>query len=173
MKKIAIFMLTLLFLVVSLAACGGGNGGGSGGEAASLSGTFVAEDGTPGTMTFTGDSFVIAMPFSEMDLDMPGDFNIRGAFVIDEEAGIIRLTVDSEALKVEALQMVRDIFAQDPDVSALMEDPEFAEEFEFLIEEMADDLFDSLYADFEDITLEFEDGFDRLIGEDDLVFVRQ
>jgi len=171
MKKIAICMLALL-LMVGLVACGGGNGG-SGGEAVSLSGTFVVEGGTPGTLNFTADSFVIAMPFSEMDLDMPGDFNVRGTFVIDEDAGVIRLTVDRDALEADALQLVHDMLAQDPMMSELMEDPEFAEELESAIEEMANNLFASLYADFDDITLEFEDSFDRLVGEDGVVFVRQ
>jgi len=173
MKKIAILMLALL-LVVGLAACGGGNGnGGDSGEAASLSGAFVAEDGTPGTLTFTGNSFVVVMPLSEMDLDMSGDFNIRGTFVIDEDAEVIRLTVDRGALEADALQLVRDMLAQDPVVAELMEDPDFAEELEGAIAEMADELFDSLYAEFDDITLEFEEGFDRLVGEDGVAFVRQ
>jgi len=171
MKKIAICMLALL-LMVGLVACSGGNGG-SGGEAVSLSGAFVVEDGTPGTLTFTADSFVIAMPFSEMDVDMPGDFNVRGTFVIDEDAGVIRLTVNRDALEADALQLVHDMLAQDPMMSELMEDPEFAEELEFAIAEMANELFDSLYADFDDIALEFEDGFDRLVGEDGVAFVRQ
>jgi len=86
----------VLALVLVLAACGGG---------AVLEGTYVYEDGTPGTWTFTDDSFVASIPNSELGLDRPGDFSIRGTFTVDEDAETINLTVDENALRTDALQL--------------------------------------------------------------------
>ena len=176
-------------LALFLAACGNGNDGGPGGTgttqppatgttqppaAATLSGTFVYEDGAPGTWTFTGNSFVASIPYSEMYLgELEGDFSIRGTFSISESAQTISLTVDEDALREDTLQLTRDLLAQDPDLVGLMEDPEFEEFFESLIDGMFDSIFDFFLQDFDDIELRFENGFDRLIDEDGSVLVRQ
>lgn len=175
----------VLALVLVLAACGNGGGtGGTGGATpttpttldapATLSGTYVFEDGTPGTWTFTGNSFVASIPYSEMDLaELDGDFSIRGTFAVNESAQTISLTIDEDALRTDTLQLTRDMIAADPDLAELMDDPEFEDLIDSIIDAVFDSIFDSFLDEFDDIELRFEDGFDRLIDEDGYVLVRQ
>jgi len=160
----------VLALVLVLAACGGGNGGGGAG----LSGTFVYEDGTPGTWTFTGDTFEASVPHSEMDIEeLPGEFSIRGTFSVDEDAQTITLSVDEDALKTEAQQLIDALFDQDPELTELMADPDFAEMIEAALEEAFDTMVATLLAEFGDIEWQFEDDFDRIIDDEGSVLVRQ
>jgi len=157
-----------LALVLVLGACGGGGG------TAAPTGTYVWEDGTPGTFTFTGDSFVASIPLSELELDdMPGDFSIRGDFSVDAGAETISFTIDEDALREDALQLIQDVFEQDPELGALMEDPEFAEIVEALKDNAFEFVLSTLLEEIGSVELRFEGDFDRLIDPDGSILVRQ
>lgn len=159
----------VLALVLLLAACGGGSGGGGG-----LTGTFVYEDGTPGTWTFTGDAFEARIPHSEMELDdIPGEFSLRGEITVDESEGTIAFEVDGDALETETRQLVDMVFAEDPELSAMMEDPAFAEMMENILEDAFNTMITMILTEFDDITWQAEDDFDRLIDQEGSVLVRQ
>lgn len=162
-----------LALLLVLTACGGSSNNDTSDDNA-LAGVYVFEDGTPGTWTFTGDTFVAAVPFDEMGLsDLDGDFTLRGTFEINEDTSTIYLTVDIDALSADTLQLTRDLIAQDPDLVDLMEDEAFAELMEQIIDATFDAIFDSIVHEFEDLTLTFEDNFDRLYTEEGDALVRQ
>ena len=177
-KNKVLAMVLMLVMALVLAACGS--------DDASPEGTYTAE-GTGITITFTDDTFRVTMPYEEMlGYDIDGDFAFSGRFTVNNSDRLVEMSVSANNLRGPLQDMIDELlewyFANDPDLSVIMTDPDFADiaeevreamdvEMAVLLESMLDELVD----EFEGMSLRFERGnFDRLYDdEDDTVFIRQ
>jgi len=172
-------LVFMLVLAVALTACGGSD---------NLEGTFVVEgDEYSGiTLVFANDDWTLSVPYAEMglDYDLEGSFVFGGTFSIDNRNNLINFYVDEQTLRLASIEMTEMYMNQmfiELGIMEMLEDPEFADYFQVLQDEMdmlmdmmLDEVFEEMLEDFDDMSLRFERNFDRLYDDvDESVFVRQ
>ena len=118
--------------------------------AGALSGTFVSEDGEPGSITFTGNTFVLSAPIDEFDPNATDSVELFGTFTVNETAQTINLYFDEDSV-INAIRTFARFYAlSDPFFAA---DPMLADMIDPLLEAIFDEnidielLFNSLILD--------------------------
>ena len=138
-----------------------------------FSGVFVSESYPDLSIEFRQNTFTILMPHYMMDLDMlDGYFPISGTFSIDEGTGKISLTLDTNALMSEMLDLIYALIALDADLAEFMADPEMAVFVEYIHQAMLDEISDEidyLIAIFESAVVLFDADSGNLYMDDDVM----
>jgi len=108
-------------------------------NAAVLSGTFVAENGEPGFITFTGNAFEMAFPENEFDPNSEY-ISMHGIFTVNENTQTIHFDFDESSL----IDVIRHFATLEA-----MQDPFFAENP--MLHGVIDSIIDMLFSDNIDI----------------------
>jgi len=153
-----------------------------------FSGTFVEYACDESAVEFFEDgTFIISIPLSYIDLDMPGSFSIAGTYTIDYANQLIIGNIDEENIldfMTGIIDLVIDymIATELAEFGSLAQDEAFIDTFmdimlmmmDSMLDELMEEIMAEIFDEFDNMVLRFDGNFDRLYDDEhNAIFTRR